>query len=171
MSINIYTVSSPLFVQYLTALSDIMDKAVAQAEAKKLDQSFLLNMRLYGDMFNFTRQVRASCNHAVNTVARLAGIEPPKFEDNEASFADLKTRIAKAVEFIKSVKPSQIEGSDDKEIIVKLPNGNERKYTGRTLLLNFCYPNFWFHVTTAYDILRHCGIEIGKRDYIGTPVG
>lgn len=169
MSISMYKVSAPIFIQFLTALSGVLDKAQAHIDAKKLDDSFFMGMRLYSDMHNFTRQVRASCDHAVNACARIAGAEVPAFENNETSIADLKKRIEKAVEFVRSIKPEQLDGTEDKDIVVKLPSG-ERRFTGQTMLLNFSLPNFYFHTATAYDILRHCGVEIGKRDFMGTPV-
>lgn len=169
MSVSMYTVSAPIFIQFLTALSNVLDKAQAHIDAKKLDDSFFMGMRLYSDMHNFTRQVRASCDHAVNACARIAGVEIPAFENNETSIADLKARIEKAVAFVRSIKPEQLDGMEDKEIVVKFPSG-ERRFTGQVMLLNFSLPNFYFHTTTAYDILRHCGVEIGKRDFMGAPV-
>jgi len=144
-------------------------KAAAHAEAKKVDPSVLLNMRVYPDMFPLVRQVRAATDHAMSACGRLAGVELPTFANTESSIPELKDRIAKAIEFIKSIKPAQIDGSEDKEITIKFASG-ERKFTGQSLLLNFCLPNFYFHATTAYDILRHCGVEVGKRDFMGTPV-
>jgi hypothetical protein len=169
MAISMYKASAPIFVQYLTALSAVLDKAAAHAEAKKIDPAFLLNMRLYPDMFPLVRQVRAATDHAMTACGRLAGVEGPTFANDEASFAALKDRIAKACEFIKTLRPAQIDGTEDKDITIKFPSG-ERKFTGQNLLLNFCLPNFYFHATTAYNILRHCGIEVGKRDFMGTPV-
>jgi hypothetical protein len=169
MAISMYKSSVPIFVQYLTALSAVLDKATAHVEAKKLDPAAFLNMRLFPDMFPLVRQVRAATDHAMSACGRCAGIEPPTFANDEASFADLKARIAKAIDFIKTIKPEQIDGSEDREITIKFPSG-ERKFTGQGLLLNFCLPNFYFHATTAYDILRHGGVEVGKRDFMGTPV-
>jgi hypothetical protein len=126
-------------------------------------------MRLYPDMFPLVRQLRAVTDHAISATARLAGAELLTFPNNEASFPELKDRIAKTIDFIKSFKPEQINGTEDKEIVVKFSSG-ERKFNGQTFLLNFYLPNFYFHATTAYDILRHCGIELGKRDFMGTPV-
>jgi len=170
MTISMYKASVPLFVQFLTSLSAILDKAAAHAEAKKIDPAVLLNMRLYPDMFHLARQVGEANRHAVSACARLAAVEPPVFPTTEPSIPELKERIAKAIDFIKSFKPAQIDGTDDKEIVIKFPSGAERKFTGQSLLLNFSLPNFYFHVTTAFDILRHCGVEIGKRDFMGTPV-
>jgi uncharacterized protein len=108
-------------------------------------------------------------DHAISATGRLAGAELITFPNNEASFPEVKDRIAKTIDFIKSLKPEQINGTEDKEIVVKFSSG-ERKFNGQTFLLNFCLPNFYFHATTAYDILRHCGVELGKRDFMGTPV-
>jgi uncharacterized protein len=169
MAISMFKASAPIFVQFLTSLSAVLDKAAAHAETKKIGPSVLLNTRLYPDMFPLLRQVRAATDHAMNACGRLAGVELPSFANTENSIPELKDRIGKAIEFIKSIKPAQIDGSEDKEITMKFASG-ERKFTGQSLLLNFCLPNFYFHAITAYDILRHCGIEVGKRDFMGTPV-
>jgi hypothetical protein len=167
VTISMFKVSAPIFVQFLMSLSAVLDKAAAHAEAKKIEQSVLLNMRLYPDMHQLVRQVRAATDHAMSACGRLAGVELPTFANKEESISELKERIAKAVEFIKSIKPAQIDGSEDKEIKIKFSSG-ERKFVGQSFLLNFCLPNFYFHATTAYDILRHCGVEVGKRDFMGT---
>lgn len=169
MSISMYQASAPIFLQFLTSLSAVLDKAAAHSEAKKIDPGFLLSMRLYPDMFPLARQVRQATTHAVNGCARTAGMEPPALPEAEASFADLKARIASAIAFIKTLKPAQIDGSEDKAITITMASGT-RNFTGQTYLLNFCLPQFYFHTTTAYDIVRHCGVEIGKRDFMGTPV-
>jgi hypothetical protein len=170
MSISMYKASAPIFVQFLTSLSALLDKAAAHAEARKIDPSVLLNARLFPDMFPLVRQVRAATDHAINACGKLADAAPPSFSNNEASIPELKDRIAKTIEFIKTLKPAQIDGTEDKQITFVFPNGNKREFTGQGLLLNFCLPNFYFHATTAYDILRHCGVEIGKRDFMGSPV-
>jgi hypothetical protein len=169
MTISMYKTSVPIFVQFLTSMSAVLDKAAAHCEAKKIEPAALLNMRLYPDMYPLVRQVRAVTDHAISGTARLAGAELITFPNNEASFLEVKDRIAKAIDFVKSFKPAQIDGTEDKEIVVKFSSG-ERKFNGQAFLLNFCLPNFYFHDTTAYNILRHCGIEIGKRDFMGTPV-
>jgi hypothetical protein len=127
-------------------------------------------MRLAPDMFTLLQQVQQATNHAASGVGRPAGVEPIKFEGKETNFAELQDRIAKTIEFVTSIKASQVDGTEEKEIVIKFPSGAERKFTGQTLLLNFALPNFYFHTTTAYDILRHAGVEIGKRDFMGTPV-
>jgi hypothetical protein len=165
-----YKASAPIFVQFLTSLSAVLDKAAAHADAKKIDPSVLLNSRLYPDMFPLLRQVREATNHAASACARIAGTELPTFTNTEASIPELTERIAKTIDFIKGLKPAQIDGTEDKEITIKFPSGNERKFTGQSLLLNFSLPNFYFHYTTAYDILRHCGVELAKRDFMGSPV-
>jgi len=119
-------------------------------------------------MLAMARQVQIATDTAKAAMARLAGAEIPKYEDTEQTFAELKARIAKTIEFINTFKPAQIEGTDEKEVVIKL-GGNDTKLTGMQYLLGHAHPNFYFHVTTAYDILRHNGVEIGKRDYIGTP--
>ena len=169
MAISMYKASAPIFIQYLTALSSVLDKGQAFADAKKLDPSVLLNTRLSPDMFPLVRQVRAATDHAMTVSGKLAGVEPPTFANSEATIPELKERIAKAVDFIKGLKPAQVDGTEDKEIAIKFPSG-ERKFTGQSLLLNFSLPNFYFHATTAYDILRQCGVEVGKRDFMGQPV-
>jgi uncharacterized protein len=170
MTVSMYKISVPIFVQYLTSLSAVIDKAAAHCDAKKIDPSALLAARLFPDMFPLARQVRAASDHAVNATARLAGVEPPTLPGNEASFADLKERLARAIDFVKNFKSAQIDGSEDKAIKITFPSGATRDFTGQSLLLNNSLPNFYFHCATAYDILRHCGVELGKRDFMGTPV-
>jgi hypothetical protein len=167
MMISMYTVSVPVFVQLLTALSANLDKAAAHAEAKKFDPSVFLNMRLYPDMYPFARQVQEATKHAARVAGLLAGVKAPEMPNTESSIPELKARIAKTVDFLKSLTPAQIEGSDDKDVKVPSSSG-ERSYTGQGLLLHHALPNFYFHTTTAYDILRHAGVEVGKRDFMGT---
>jgi hypothetical protein len=170
MTVSMYKISVPIFVQFLTSLSAVLDKAAAHCEAKKIEPSALLNARLFPDMFPLVRQVGAATDHAVNATARLAGAEPPALGNAEASFAELKQRLDKAVAFVKNFKPAQIDGSEEKAIKITFPSGATRDFTGQSLLLNNALPNFYFHCTTAYDILRQCGVELGKRDLMGTPV-
>ena len=169
MTVSLYKISVPIFVQFLTSLSAVLDKAAAFAEAKKVDPSVLLNTRLAPDMFPLGRQVRAATDHAVSACGRLAGAELPTFSNSEATIPELKERIAKTIDFLKSLKPAQIDGTEDKDITLKLGT-NERKFKGQALLLNFILPNFYFHCTTAYDLMRHCGVELGKRDFMSQPV-
>jgi uncharacterized protein len=166
MPISMYKASAPIFVQFLNGLSGVLDKAAA---APNVDQAALLDKKLAPDMFPFVRQVRAATDHAVTACSRLAGVEPPNLGGDETTIPQLKERINKAVTFIKGLKPAQIDGTEDKEITLKFGQ-NERKFTGQNLLLNFCLPNFYFHTTTAYDIVRNAGVEIGKRDFMSQPV-
>jgi len=168
MKISMYQASAPRFANILKNLSAILDKAQAHCEAKKIEPAALTGMRLIADMFPLARQVQIACDTAKGAVARLAGAEIPKHEDTEQTLAELKQRIAKTVDFILSVKPDRIEGSDDKQVQLKL-GGRDVSFTGMQYLLGHAYPNFYFHVTTAYNILRANGVDIGKRDYIGTP--
>ncbi len=164
-----YQASVPQLVKVLGNLSNILDKAQAHVDSKKLDAAVLPNSRLFPDMLPLTSQVQIACDTAKGVVARLAGVEIPVHEDTEKTLADLKARIAKAVAFIQTVKPEQVDGSEDKEIVIKRGDNTELRFTGIQFLLGRALPNFYFHVTTAYNILRHNGIEIGKRDYLGNP--
>lgn len=166
MNISMYQASAPRFINILNNLSAILDKAQAHAEARKIDPLALTGFRLYPDMLPMTRQVQIACDAAKGVIARLAGVEVPRHEDTEQTFAELKARIAKTVEFIGTIGPQQIDGTEDKEIVLKI-GGQDMKFSGMQYLLGFAHPNFYFHVTTAYNILRHNGVEIGKRDYIG----
>ena len=168
MTLSMYQASAPRFVNMLTNLSAILDKAEAHAEARKIDPMAFTSDRLYPDMLPLMSQVRIACDNAKGAVARLAGVEIPKHEDTEQTFAELRARIAKTVAFVQSIQPAQIDGSEDREIVLKI-GGKEIKFTGMQYLLGFALPNFYFHVVTAYDILRHGGVELGKRDYIGNP--
>src|SRR5256885_2381771 len=168
MNISMYQASTPRFVNTLKTLSAILDKAQAHAEANKIEPTVLTNCRLFPNMFPMKRQVQIACDTAKGAVARLAGVEVPKHEDTEETFADLKARIAKTVDFVLSVGAAKIDGSEAREVVLKMRSG-EVKFTGMQHLLGHALPNFYFHVATAYNILRHNGVEIGKRDYIGTP--
>ena len=168
MTISMYQVSVPVFLRNLGALNGVLDKAAGFAEARKLDQATLLGLRLYPDMFPLNVQVGQVTTHAARGVAQLAGLTQPDFGAPGTTIAELKDRVSKTIDFVKSAKPEQIDGTEDKEIVLKLGT-NERKFTGQALLLNFILPNFYFHCTTAYDLLRHAGIELAKRDFMGTP--
>ena len=163
-----YQASAPRFAAMLRNLSSLLDKAEAHCAAKKIDPSALTTFRLYPDMFPLTRQVQIACDTAKGAVARLAGADIPKHEDTEQTFADLKARIAKTVDFIESLKAERIDGTEDKEIVLAMRSG-ERRFKGMPYLLGFAYPNFYFHITTAYNILRHNGVELGKLDFLGKP--
>ena len=160
--------SIPVFEIGLSALSELLDKAEGYAEAKRIDPTVLLNARLFPDMFAFTRQVQSACDQAKNGGARLAGVDPPRYEDNEKTIAELRTRIAKTVAFVKTLDAERIDMAADREITFPLGPNNKGHMRGADYLNHFALPNFYFHLTTAYDILRHCGVEIGKRDFLGT---
>ena len=163
-----YQASAPRFVNTLGNLAAILDKAQAHCDARKIDPLVLTGYRLFPDMFPLSRQVQIACDTAKGAVARLAGAEIPKHEDSERTFAELKARIAKTIDFVQSVKRERIDGAEDKEIVLQMRSG-ERRFTGLQYLLGHALPNFYFHVTTAYNILRHNGVELGKADYLGKP--
>jgi hypothetical protein len=164
-----YSVSIPVFIQHLNGLSTVLDKAAAWAAARKVNEADLLNMRLSPDMFNLARQVRAATDHAANTAGRLSGKDLPKHANDETTIAQLKDRISKTVDYLKGVKQGEVDGTEGKEIKITFPSGQTRDFTGQSLLLGNALPNFYFHATTAYDILRQCGVEVGKRDFMGNP--
>jgi hypothetical protein len=166
MSLTMYQASIPVFVRMLGNLSTILDKAAAHSEVKKIDPSVFINSRLAPDMYPLSRQVQIATDMVKGCAARLAGIDVPSYEDNETTFADLQARIAKTVNFLQSVSAEQIDGSEERTVTLKLRN-HEISLHGQPYLLNFVHPNFYFHITTAYAILRHNGVEIGKMDYMG----
>ncbi len=166
MTISMYQASVPRIVNMLTNLDHLLDKALVHIESKKWNEAALTQFRLYPDMLSMTRQVQIACDTAKGVVARLAGVDIPAYEDNEVSFADLKQRIAKTMAFVNSFTAGQIDGTEDKDIVTKRGDV-ETHYKGMQFLLNHAMPNIYFHVTTVYSILRHNGIEIGKRDYLG----
>lgn len=166
MSLTMYHVSIPVFVRMLGNLSAILDKAAAHAEAKKIDPAIFVNARLAPDMYPLSRQVQIATDMVKGCAARLAGIEVPRYEDNETTFAELQARIAKTKAFLQSVSAEQIDGSEDRKITLKF-GSRELNLLGQAYLLDFVLPNFHFHLTTAYAILRHNGVEIGKKDYTG----
>ena len=168
MKISMYQASAPRFANTLRNLSAILDKAQAHCEAKKVDPAVMAGMRLVADMFPLSRQVQIACDTAKGAVSRLAGVDVPKHEDTEQRLAELKKRIAKTLDFVLSVNPEKIDGSEERAVTLRL-GGKDVTYTGLPYLLGHAYPNFYFHVTTAYNILRANGVDIGKRDYIGTP--
>jgi uncharacterized protein len=168
MATSMYQISVPVLVRMLGNLSAILGKAAAHAEAKKIEPRALLDARLSPDMFAFTRQVQVVSDMAKGSAARLAGIEPPVFEDKEASFAELQARIAKTIEFLNTLRAEQIDGSEDREITLPMRT-QTLKFKGLPYLIHFVLPNFYFHMTTAYAILRHNGVDVGKGDYLGNP--
>ncbi|OGI66371.1 MAG: hypothetical protein A2W18_13395 [Candidatus Muproteobacteria bacterium RBG_16_60_9] len=166
MNISMYQSSVPVFVRMLNNLAEILKKAAAHAETKKIDPAVLLQTRLYPDMFALARQVQIATDTAKGCAARLAGVEPPRYEDKESSFPELLARIDKTIAYAKSIKPDQIDGSEDRPIVLKVRD-QSINFTGLAYLLNFALPNFYFHVATAYDLLRHNGVELGKQDFLG----
>ncbi len=164
-----YEASVGTFVPYLGNLSALVDHGSAYARARKIDPAVLLGMRLYPNMYSLRQQVGEAIRHAVIACALLAGHEPLTFADAEPDIAELKSRIAAAIDFVHSMPRSAIDGAADKEVAFRFRNGNERKFTGRSLLLTFSVPQFFFHVTTAYDILRHAGVDLAKKDFLGPP--
>src|SRR5882724_5043454 len=166
MALSMFDASVPSFLRQLAALDAILDKAAAHAAARKIDPAVLLATRLFPDMFALTRQVQLTCDFAKNTVARLAGQEPPKWPDEETSFEQLKARIAKTADFVRGFTAVQLEGAETRDVTLPM-GGKPTTFKGGQFLFNFALPNFYFHATTAYAILRHCGVEVGKRDFVG----
>ena len=166
MTLSMYQASVPVFDKNLANLAAILTKAAAWAETRKIEPSVLLSARLAPDMFALTRQVQITCDFAKGTCARLAGVESPKYEDNEASFADLQARLAKTRQFLTSIQAAQIDGSEEKQIRFKA-GPRELEFKGQGYLTGFALPNFYFHYTTAYAILRHNGLDLSKSDFIG----
>jgi hypothetical protein len=166
MTLSMYQASVPVFVRMLNNISAILDKAVHHAAERKIEPSVLLGTRLFPDMFPLLRQVQLTSDFAKGTAARLAGAEVPKFPDTETSFEDLKARIARTIDFVKSFKPGQIDGSEEREITIPI-GGQPHSFKGQAYLLHQAMPNFYFHATATYAILRHCGVEVGKRDFLG----
>jgi uncharacterized protein len=169
MSLSLYQASAPRFANTLRNLSAILDKAQAHCEAKKIDPLVLSAARLFPDMFPLNRQIHIATDTAKGAVARLAGLEIPKYEDTEQTLAELKARIAKTVDFVLSAPAAKIDAAADKDIAMKT-GGKDVVFKGAQYLLGHAYPNFYFHCATAYNILRHNGIEVGKRDFLGAVV-
>jgi len=168
MSITMHSASVPIFVRMLTNATAWLDKAEAHASAKKFDTSVYLSTRLAPDMLPFTKQIQIACDTVKFCVARLAGVEAPKFEDNEATLAELRERINATIAYAKSVPAAQIDGSEEKDITIPRRDGSV-VMKGEAYLKHFVLPNLFFHVTTAYALLRHNGVELGKMDYLGAP--
>jgi hypothetical protein len=166
MSISMYDFSIPMLTRGLTNLSAILDKGAAHAETKKFDSVVLAQARLFPDMHPLVRQVQIACDTAKGAAARLAGVEVPKHEDNEATFADLKARIAKTLDFLKTITPAQLKDAETRDIEIKFPNGSW-KFTGLKYLTEFALPNLYFHESMVYALLRKSGIDVGKMDYLG----
>ncbi len=168
MTHPIYAASIPVFTQMLGGLQTVLRKAEALATEKKIDPNALLQARLFPDMFPLLRQVQVACDFAKSVSARLAGVEVPKMEDTEQTFADLQARIAAVLAFLGSLDAAQFADAAQREIITQAGTPKEKRFTGQSYLFNYGLPHFFFHTTTAYAILRHNGVEVGKKDYIGT---
>lgn len=167
MSITLYQISVPVFIRMLENLSAILDKAVAHCETHGIDPSVLIQFRLYPDMFPFVKQVQLACDHAKNAAARLAGVEAREFSNDEKSFPELSRRVAETVAYLESFGPDSLNGREETEVVIR--RGDlVLTYRALDFLLHRALPNFYFHVTTAYDILRHNGVPLGKRDYLGS---
>jgi uncharacterized protein len=164
--LSMYDATIPSLKRALNNLSHILKKGEEHADTKKIEHTVLLNARLFPDMYPLTRQVQIATDMSKGGAARLAGVEIPKYDDNETTFAELQTRIAKTIAFIDAVKPDQLEGSETRDVGITVRK-MELKFTGQTYLLKWVLPNVYFHVTTAYNILRHNGVELGKADYLG----
>ena len=167
MTLSLYDASIPVFKQMLTALSDVLNKAEAHASAKNIEPNALLQARLSPDMFPLVRQVQIAVDFAKGVSSRLAELEVPKYDDTETTFAELQALIAKVLGYIAEIKPEQVNGNEGIEIITRQGTPKEKRFTGQAYLLSYGLPQFFFHVTTAYALLRHSGVEVGKRDYMG----
>ena len=167
MSASLFAASVPVFTQYLNSLSIILTKGAAFAESRKIDPSVLVGARIAPDMFPLSRQVQIATDHAKGACARLANVEVPSYADTETTFAELQARVAKTLEFIKSLKPEQFEGAADRDVTLTI-GGQKISWKGGIYLNHFALPNFYFHDTMTYAILRHNGVEVGKRDFMGS---
>ncbi len=166
MPVSLHAASVERFAHMLKNLAAILDKAEAHCEARKIDPAALIGFRLYPDMFPFSRQVQIACDTAKGAAARLAGAEVPKHEDTEKTFAELRARIKKTLDFVQSFRPAQLEGAETREVVIKL-GGRDTSFRGAQYLFNFALPNLYFHIATAYAILRHNGVDLGKADFLG----
>jgi hypothetical protein len=169
MALSMHSASVPVFVRMLNNLLAWLDKAEAYAEARKFDPNNYLGLRLAPDMLPFSRQIQIASDATKNCVARLAGMEPPKWADDEATLDELRARIRKTLEYAQSVPAAKIDGSEAREIAMPAGPGRTLTFTGEVFLKHFSLPNFFFHVTMTYALLRHAGVELGKMDYLGAP--
>ncbi len=163
---SMYRITLPSFIHALNSLNRILDKAIAFSEQKNIDSIVLVNTRLAPDMLPLANQIQIACDTAKGCGARLSGVEAPKYEDNEKTITELKERIDKTIAFLKSLEPTQIDGTEEKRVELKFPSFT-MEFSGMDYVNQFALPNFYFHMTTAYNILRHCGVELGKRDFLG----
>jgi uncharacterized protein len=168
LKISMYQASVAVFIRVLNNLTGILDKAAIHAETRKIDPAVLINSRLYPDMFPLVRQIQIASDSAKGGAARLAGVEAPAYEDNETTFAQLLARIRKTVAYLETLKPEQFEGSEERTVSWQTRTST-KTMQGMPYLLNHVLPNLYFHATTAYDILRHSGVELGKQDFLGKP--
>lgn len=166
MAVSMYDFSIPNLVRGLTNLSLVLDKGLAHAEAKKFDVAVLLQARLAPDMLPLGRQIQITCDTAKGAAARLGNVENPKHEDTEVTFADYQARVRKTLQFVQSVTPEMMKGAEDREIVLKFPT-NTMNFKGLSYLTDFVLPNFYFHISIAYALLRNNGVELAKRDYLG----
>jgi hypothetical protein len=166
MSLSMHSSSVPVFVRMFGNTLNWLDKAQAHAEARKFDPANYLGLRLAPDMLPFTRQIQIASDGAKGCVARLSGLEPPKWEDNEATLDELRARIRKTIDYVQSVPAAQIDGSEGREIVLQMRQG-EVRFVGENYLKHYVLPNLYFHLTTAYALLRHAGVDLGKKDYLG----
>ena len=162
-----YTASVPVFKQFLGSLDDVLAKAEAHAQTHKIDPVALTQSRLFPDMFSLTKQVQIACNYAAGVAARLAGVEPPPFDKDAMTFEQLRALVKRTSDFVKGLPAAQFEGSDQREIVLNSGTPKERRFSGQVYLLSYGLPQFFFHVTTTYALLRHAGVEIGKGDFMG----
>lgn len=167
MTLSIYSASVPVFERMLANMLAWLDKAKAHAEAKKFDTAVYLHARLAADMLPFPRQIQIACDNAKGCVARLAGVEVPKFEDNEATLDDLRARVQKTLDFVRSVPAEKFEGAEQREIELPMRGREPMRFKGEDYLRHFALPNFYFHATTTYALLRHYGVDVGKTDFLG----
>jgi hypothetical protein len=167
MTLSMYQASIPVLTRTLTNLANILAKAEAHAAEKKIDPAIFVQARLYPTMYPLPRQVQIATDVAKGCASRLAGLEPPHYEDNESSFAELQARIAKTIAFLETFSPAQIDGTEEKTVTLKV-GGREKTFEGLPYLLDFVLPNVYFHTATAYAILRHWGVELGKADFLGS---
>lgn len=168
MTLSMYHASIPVFIRGLNNLSAILTKAEQHADSKKIDHSVFINARLYPDMFQLSRQIQIATDVVKGGAARLAGVEIPSFADTETTFAELQARIKKTIEFLRGITPAQVDGTEKKAIALKV-GSMDLQFEGQPYLLTFVVPNLYFHITVAYSILRHNGVEVGKMDFLGKP--
>jgi len=166
MNISMYNLSVPVFDRYLGNLINVLDKGAAYAAERKIEETVLTSMRIYPDMLPFYKQIQIACDFAKGAPARLAGVDNPKYDDTEKTFAELKARCQKVRDFLATLKAEQFEGSEKKIITIPIA-GTPHEFVGLPYLSGFAFPNFYFHATTAYNLLRHAGVPVGKRDFVG----